>query len=79
MSFLLLLAAGIKHCLLATRFVMVTLSRMFPWRNALLNVKPDTLMRWHRKASGSLALEVEAIGKTAFTQQYSAAHPADGR
>ena len=29
--------------------MMVTLSRMFEWRDALWNVKPDTLIRWHRK------------------------------
>jgi hypothetical protein len=29
--------------------MMATLSRMFPWREALVNVKPDTLIRWHRK------------------------------
>jgi len=29
--------------------MMVTLSRMFPWRDALVNVKADTLLRWHRK------------------------------
>ena len=28
---------------------MATLCRMFPWRGALVNVKADTLMRWHRK------------------------------
>ena len=28
---------------------MATLGRMFPWRNALLNVKPDTLIRWQHK------------------------------
>ena len=33
----------------ATRWMMATLSRMFPWRDALVNVKPDTLIRWHRK------------------------------
>src|ERR1039457_5953433 len=31
------------------RWMMATLSRMFPWREALVNVKPDTLIRWHRK------------------------------
>ena len=30
----------------ATRWSMATLGRMFPWRNALVNVKPDTLIRW---------------------------------
>jgi transposase InsO family protein len=29
--------------------MMATLSRMFQWRDALVNVKPDTLIRWHRK------------------------------
>ena len=33
----------------ATRWMMATLSRMFAWRDALWNVKPDTLLRWHRK------------------------------
>src|ERR1700752_504084 len=33
----------------STRWVMVTLSRLFPWRGALLNVQADTLIRWHRK------------------------------
>ena len=31
------------------RWMMATLSRMFPWRDALVNVKADTLLRWHRK------------------------------
>ena len=33
----------------ATRWTMATLSRMFHWRDALVNVKPDTLIRWHRE------------------------------
>ena len=33
----------------STRWMMATLSRMFEWRDALWNVKPDTLMGWHRK------------------------------
>jgi transposase InsO family protein len=32
-----------------TRFTMAALSRMFDWKNALIVVKPDTLIRWHRK------------------------------
>ena len=32
----------------ATRWLMATLGRMFQWRNALVNVKPDTLIRWQR-------------------------------
>ena len=33
----------------ATRFVMVLLGRFFDWRSTLVVVKPDTLIRWHRK------------------------------
>src|SRR5215211_89464 len=33
----------------STRWIMAALSRMFAWRDALWNVKPDTLIRWHRK------------------------------
>src|SRR5215472_12185952 len=32
-----------------TRLIMVILGRMFLWRNALVNVKPDTFLRWQRK------------------------------
>jgi len=32
----------------ATRWLMATLGRMFQWRNALVNVKPDTLICWQR-------------------------------
>src|SRR5512141_957241 len=33
----------------ATRWMMAALSRLFDWRMALWNVKPDTLIGWHRK------------------------------
>ena len=33
----------------STRWMMAILSRMFPWRDALWNVKPDTLIGWHRQ------------------------------
>jgi hypothetical protein len=33
----------------STRLTMVILGRMFSWRDALVNVKPDTFLRWHRK------------------------------
>ena len=32
----------------ATKFVLVALSRFFPWASALAIVKPDTFVRWHR-------------------------------
>jgi len=33
----------------STRLLMVILGRMFSWRDALVNIKPDTFIRWHRK------------------------------
>jgi hypothetical protein len=33
----------------STRWLMVVLSRLFNWRTALVVVKPDTLIRWHRQ------------------------------
>jgi transposase InsO family protein len=32
----------------STRWLMAVLSRLFDWRTALVVVKPDTLIRWHR-------------------------------
>ena len=33
----------------STRWLMVVLSRLFNWRTALVVVKPDTLIQWHRQ------------------------------
>ena len=33
----------------ATRVTMATLARLFDWKEALIVVKPDTLVLWHRK------------------------------
>jgi transposase InsO family protein len=33
----------------ATRFLMARLIRFFDWRNALVVVKPETLLRWHKQ------------------------------
>src|SRR5215471_6293748 len=33
----------------STRLVMVMLGRLFSWRDALVNVQPNTFIRWHRK------------------------------
>ena len=63
----------------ADRWLMATLSRMFPWRDTLLNVKPDTLIRWRRKGFRLFWLEVEPNGEAAFALQHSAANPRDGR
>jgi hypothetical protein len=34
----------------ATRVALVVLSRLIEWRPLLIVVKPDTLIRWHRKS-----------------------------
>jgi len=33
----------------ATRCILVMLSHFFPWREALVNVRPNTFIGWHRK------------------------------
>src|SRR6266850_545857 len=33
----------------SVRFTLARLSRFFDWRNTLIVVKPDTLIRWHRE------------------------------
>ena len=33
----------------SARWLMARLSRLFDWRSALVVVKPDTLIRWHRR------------------------------
>ena len=36
----------------ATRVTLTLLSRWFDWRSALIVVRPETLIRWHERASG---------------------------
>ena len=33
----------------STRWIMATLGPWFAWRDALVNVQVDTLLRWHRQ------------------------------
>jgi hypothetical protein len=52
---------------------------MFEWRDALWNVKPDTLIRWHHKRIPAvLALEIQADGKTAAAEGPAPVDPSDG-
>ena len=37
------------HAQDSARWLMARLSRLFDWRSALVVVKPDTLIRWHRR------------------------------
>ena len=34
----------------ATRVTLALLSQLFPWREALVSVQPETLLRWHQKS-----------------------------
>src|SRR5947209_17148172 len=43
----------------AVRFTLSQLSRFFEWRDALTVVKPDTLIRWHRRRI-SVVLEMKS-------------------
>ena len=59
---------------------MVMLGRMFSWRNALVNVKPDTFLRWHSKGFRSpLAPEITTCGQTSNPQGSAQTHTGDGR
>jgi hypothetical protein len=58
---------------------MLLLSKFFDWKNALINVKPDTFIGWHKKAFlAVLVLEVTRWKVTA-AQRNSAIDCRDGR
>lgn len=63
----------------ATRIVLVALSRLIEWRSILTVVKPDTLIRWHRKGFALFwAVEVQASWATAIADGPSAVDRGDG-
>jgi hypothetical protein len=59
--------------------MMAILSRMFAWRDALWNVKPDTLIGWHGQGFRLFwRLKSKPTG-IALAQRHSAGDPRDGR
>jgi putative transposase len=59
----------------ATRIALVALSWLIDWRRVLTVVKPDTLVRWHRKGlSVVLAVEVTASWAPASAGRCAATH-----
>ena len=63
----------------SARLLMVILSRMFPWRGSLVNVKADTFIRWHRKRIPLvLAVEVQTLRQTLSAQGSAESDPTDG-
>jgi hypothetical protein len=63
----------------STRLIMVILGRMFSWRGALVNVKPDTFLRWHRKDSVSSGAGNPGPWQTANPQGSAQTHSRNGR
>jgi len=63
----------------STRWLMASVSRLFDWRAVLVVVKPDTLVRWHRRGFRLfLAVEIQ-IARTAPTAEEPAVvDPPDG-
>jgi|tagenome__1003787_1003787.scaffolds.fasta_scaffold20834543_2 hypothetical protein len=63
----------------ATRLVLVGLSRVLEWRSLLTVVKPETLIRWHRKGFHVfLALEVPCAWPPAHSRRRAATHCENG-
>ena len=64
----------------STRLIMVILGRMFSWRDALVNVKPDTFVRWHRKGCRLLwRWKSRPVGRPRIPKGLQQTHPRDGR
>lgn len=63
----------------ATRLSLAFLSRLFDWRDALVVVRPETMIRWHR-AGWRLFLAIQVkTGAPAHTCGVAPTHPAHGR
>src|SRR5215472_15172884 len=64
----------------STRLVMVLLGRVFSWRDALVNVKPDTFLRWRRQGFRLFRRwKSRACRQTANPQRLAPTHPRNGR
>src|SRR5215471_1967542 len=64
----------------STRLMMVILGRMFSWRDALVNVKPDTFLRWHRKGFRLLwRWKSRPVGRPRLPKRLAPTRPRDGR
>jgi hypothetical protein len=62
----------------AARFSLVLWSQLFHWKAALMIVKPETLIGWHRKGFKLLLAVEVAVGKTADSGSFSPADCAHG-
>jgi hypothetical protein len=63
----------------STRWLMATVSRLFDWRTVLVVVKPDTLVRWHRRGFRLfLAMEIHIARTAPTTEEPAVVDPRDG-
>ena len=64
----------------ATRWLMVTVSRLFDWRMLLVVVKPDTFIRWHRKGFRLFwRWKSKSTGRPRLPKDLREVDPTDGR
>ena len=64
----------------STRLIMVILGRMFSWRDALVNVQPDTFLRWHRQGFRLFwRWKSRPIGRPRPAPRPAETHPRNGR
>ena len=64
----------------SARWLMARVSRMFDWRSALLVVKPDTLIRWHRQGFRLFRRwKSKRAGDLLFPKNLQEFDPDDGR
>jgi hypothetical protein len=62
----------------ATRITLLALSWLIDWRRVLTVVKPDMLIRWHRRGFSCLALEVTATWATSTARRPATPDLGDG-
>jgi len=60
------------------RFSLALWSRLFDWKDALVIVKPETLISWHRKGFKLFWRWKSQAGKAASPEGCSQAHCANG-
>ena len=61
----------------ATRVSLALFTRFFDWRDAVINVRPSTVVRWPARMADLLAMEVQG-GQTADSSGDPKADPQDG-
>ena len=64
---------------IAVRWTMAGLGKLFTWRDALVIVKPDTFVRWHREAFGLFwPMEISPFGSPGTAKEHQNTDSTDG-